>query len=55
MEEEIIDVDDYADWFKWVSNAKIRKQAMFESTHYVENSSATTSSTRRGWFEQQLH
>jgi hypothetical protein len=36
MEEEIIDVDDYANWLKWVSNAKRSKQVMFESTHHAE-------------------
>ncbi len=36
MEEEIIDVDDYADWLKWVSNAEKRKQYIFESTSCAE-------------------
>jgi hypothetical protein len=36
MEEEITTVDDYVDWFKWVSNAEKRKQAMFESTCYAK-------------------
>jgi hypothetical protein len=35
-EEEIIDVDDYADWLKWVSNVEKRKQDIFESTSCVE-------------------
>jgi hypothetical protein len=33
MEEEIINVDDYAGWMKWVSDAKRCKQAVYESTH----------------------
>jgi glyoxylate carboligase len=36
MEEKIIDADDYADWLKWVSDAKRRKQTMFESTNFEE-------------------
>jgi hypothetical protein len=36
MEEEITNIDDYVDWFKWVSDAEKRKQAMFESTRYAE-------------------
>jgi len=36
MGEEIIDVDDYVDWLKWVFDAKKSKHAMFESTHYVQ-------------------
>jgi hypothetical protein len=35
MKEEITDVDDYADWIRWVSNAKQGRQAMYESTHGV--------------------
>jgi hypothetical protein len=31
MENEIIDVNNYVDWIKWVSNAKERKHAIFES------------------------
>jgi hypothetical protein len=33
MEEEITDVDDYADWLRWVSDAEQSRQAMYESTH----------------------
>jgi len=29
MEEEIIDINDYVDWFKWVSNVERKKQTMF--------------------------
>jgi hypothetical protein len=36
MEEEITDADDYADWIKWVSAAEKGKQAIFETTNYVE-------------------
>jgi glyoxylate carboligase len=36
MEEEITNADDYADWLKWVSDAKRNKQAMFESTHHAK-------------------
>jgi len=36
MEEEIIDIDNYVDWLKWVFDAKKRKHAMFESTKCVE-------------------
>jgi hypothetical protein len=36
MEKEIIDADDYVDWFKWVFNAKRSKQVMFESTHHAK-------------------
>jgi len=32
MEEKIIDIHNYANWLKWVSNAEKRKQAIFEST-----------------------
>jgi hypothetical protein len=28
MKEEITDVDDYADWIRWVSDAEQRKQAV---------------------------
>jgi hypothetical protein len=35
MEEEIIDVDDYANWLRWVSDAKQSRHAMYESTHYA--------------------
>jgi hypothetical protein len=30
MEEEMLDIDDYVDWLKWVSDGKRRKQSMFE-------------------------
>ncbi|CAM6024189.1 unnamed protein product [Sphagnum balticum] len=33
MEEEIIDVDNYADWLRWVSNAEQSGQAKYESRH----------------------
>ncbi len=33
MDEKIIDVDDYADWMRWVSDAEQSKRAMYESTH----------------------
>ncbi len=33
MEEEIIDVDDYVDWLRWVSYVEQSRQAMYESTH----------------------
>jgi len=33
MEEEITDADDYADWLRWVSDAKQSGQAMYESRH----------------------
>jgi len=36
MEEEITDVDDYANWIKWVSDAEKGKQANFETTNYAE-------------------
>jgi hypothetical protein len=29
MEEEITDINDYVDWFKWVSNVERKKQTMF--------------------------
>ncbi len=32
MEEEITDVDDYADWIKWVSDAEKGKQTICETT-----------------------
>jgi hypothetical protein len=32
MEEKIKDTDDYANWFKWVSDVEKRRQAIFEST-----------------------
>jgi len=35
MKEEIIDTDDYADWIRWVSDAKQGRQAMYESTRGV--------------------
>jgi hypothetical protein len=34
--KKIIDVDNYADWIKWVSNAKERKHAIFESRSCAE-------------------
>jgi hypothetical protein len=36
MEEEIVDVDDYADWIKWVSDAEKGKQAIFETANRAE-------------------
>jgi len=36
MEEEIADADDYADWIKWVSDAKKGKQAIFETVNRAE-------------------
>ncbi len=33
MEEKITDADDYADWLKWVFDAKQNRHAMYESTH----------------------
>ncbi len=33
MEEEIIDIDDNANWIKWVFVAEKGKQAIFESTN----------------------
>jgi hypothetical protein len=36
MEEEIVDANDYADWIKWVSDAKKGKQAIFEIANRVE-------------------
>ncbi len=36
MEEEITNVDDYADWIKWVSDAEKGKQAISETTNCVE-------------------
>jgi hypothetical protein len=36
MEEEITNVDDYADWIKWVFDAEKGKQAIFETTNCVE-------------------
>jgi hypothetical protein len=33
MAEEITDGDDYADWIKWVTDAKKSRQAVHESTH----------------------
>ncbi len=35
MIEEITDGDDYADWIRWVSDAKKSRQTMHESTHDV--------------------
>jgi predicted aspartyl protease len=35
MEEEITDADDYADWMKWVSDAKQCRQGVYESMHDV--------------------
>ncbi len=35
MEEEITDVDDCANWLKWVSDAEKSRQSMYESTHDV--------------------
>jgi hypothetical protein len=35
MAEEVTDVDDYADWIRWVSDAKQSRQDMCESTHYA--------------------
>jgi len=35
MKEEITDADDYADWIRWVFNAKQGRQAMYESTRGV--------------------
>jgi hypothetical protein len=32
MNEEVTDVDDYADWMRWVANAEQSKRAMSEST-----------------------
>jgi hypothetical protein len=29
MEEEIIDINDYVDWFKWVSNVERKKRPCF--------------------------
>ncbi|CAM6011489.1 unnamed protein product [Sphagnum balticum] len=36
MEKEITYADDYANWIKWVFNAKKGKQAIFETTDYAE-------------------
>jgi hypothetical protein len=33
MDEEIIDADDYADWMRWVSDAKQSRRAVYETTH----------------------
>ncbi len=35
MKEEITDADDYANWIRWVFNAKQGRQAMYESTRGV--------------------
>jgi hypothetical protein len=37
MEEEISNVDDYVDWLKWLSDAEIRRHAMFESSNCEKN------------------
>jgi hypothetical protein len=33
MAEEVTDLDDYADWIRWVSDAEQSRHAMYESTH----------------------
>jgi hypothetical protein len=33
MDEQITDVDDYAYWLKWVSDAEQSRHAMSKSTH----------------------
>jgi hypothetical protein len=35
MDEKITDADDYADWMRWVSDAKQCRRTMYESTHDV--------------------
>jgi hypothetical protein len=55
MEEEIIDVDDYADWLKWVSNAEKRKQYIFESTSCAEVPVLLqVHKSKERWLSQQL-
>ncbi len=54
MEEEIIDVDDYADWLKWVSNAEKRKQDMFESTSAEVPVLLQVHKSKERWLSQQL-
>jgi hypothetical protein len=36
MREEITDVDDYADWIKWVADAEQKKQALVDGLSHVE-------------------
>jgi hypothetical protein len=36
MEKEITDIDNYANWLKWVSDAKRRRHTMFESINCEE-------------------
>ncbi len=33
MNEEVTDVDDYADWMRWVADAEQSRRAMCEGTH----------------------
>jgi hypothetical protein len=32
MAEEVTDLDDYANWIKWVSDAEQSRRAVYEST-----------------------
>jgi len=36
MQEEITDADDYANWIKWVADAKQKKQAFINGLNHVE-------------------
>jgi len=36
MREEITDANDYADWIKWVADAKKKKQALIDGLNHVE-------------------